>query len=400
MAIKEQCLKCKGYNPSADLCTIKWAQPGYDGQACIEFVDLSAPKVASEKAQEDEVVVVNPTVKKRGTSHFNKNRIVRGVALNKNTVIGKVEKESEPPIVLNIPESLIRGIGVFLFLLLLCGIGYGTYYYITQRQAQEREDLVWKARIELEAVKSEKTIEYLKLQNMDYTDGLLTLSFLRNYSKYNVNNQITDSVISKEIVSLVAIDPNRWDTICYYLKKAEVDLKLVYSDVLKKPSICIRYSDLSNILLSDEAQKEGIALFTLLKGKEVLGYALKHFSSDRFFRVEGMEMDNENFYLNLSYDDNVAKLGKTFLDTTEVNMHFRDPVGDMGSILDGMLSICTRTNKGFGFTFKGQKNHQIDSVVWTVEKMRTIAKNNKNIPSEYRKTNQVKTIITRTTSKK
>ena len=172
------------------------------------------------------------------------------------------------------------------------------------------------------------------------------------------------------------------------------------SDVLKKPSICIRYSDLSNIILSDEAQKEGIALFTLLKGKEVLGYALKHFSSDRFFRVEGIEMDNENFYLNLSYDDNVAKLGKTFLDTTEVNMHFRDPVGDMGSILDGMLSICTRTNKGFGFTFKGQKSHKIDRVEWSVEKMRKIAEKNISIPYESRKTNQVKTIITRTTSKK
>lgn len=396
MAIKEQCLKCKGYNPSADLCTIKWAQPKYDGQACVEFADLSVPKVVRGHVEE-ELKVVNPAVKKRGTSHINKSRVVRVESLELN---GNDDTDKESPFVLKIPESALREFGLFLFVLLFCGICYGTYWYMNQRQAQKREDLVWKARVELEAVKSERTIEYLKLHNMDYTDGLLTLSFLRNYSKYNVNNQITDSVILKEIVSLVVINPNRWDTICYYLNKAEVDLKIVYSDVLKKPSICIRYSDLSNIILSDEAQKEGIALFTLLKGKEVLGYALKHFSSDRFFRVEGMEMDNENFYLNLSYDDNVAQLGKTFLDTTEVNMHFRDPVGDMGSILDGMLSICTRTNKGFGFTFKGQKSHKIDRVEWSVEKMRKIAEKNISIPYESRKTNQVKTIITRTTSKK
>lgn len=72
----------------------------------------------------------------------------------------------------------------------------------------------------------------------------------------------------------------------------------------------------------------------------------------------------------------------------------------MGSILDGMLSICTHTNRGFGFTFKGQKSHQIDCVECSVEKMRKIAEKNINIPYESRKTNQVKTIITRTTSKK
>ena len=174
-------MKCKGYNPSADLCTRKWTQPVYDGKACGEFVDPPTPKVVKERAEED-VKVVTPAIKKRGTSHINKSRVVKGVSQKQN---GNENAEEESTFVLKVPELALHGLGMFLLILLLCGVGYGTYYYISQQKAQEREDLVWKGRVELEAVKSEKTIEYLKLQKMDYADGLLTLSFLRNYHHSN-----------------------------------------------------------------------------------------------------------------------------------------------------------------------------------------------------------------------
>lgn len=306
---------------------------------------------------------------------------------------------------IDIPETFFWGgyriLRILLLTIVIISTIYGVYAFVKYNERQDREELVWKARIELEAIRDTKIIEYLKLYKIDYNydDALLTLSFLRNYSKFNVINQLSDSVMSKEIASLVAIYPNKWDTICCYLNKAEVDLKIVYSDVSMEPSICMRYSDLSKQLLSDKAKKEGKVKFEILKGKEVLGYALQHFRSDRFFKVIGMDLEKENYYLNLLYDDNKAKLGKSFLDTTEVNMHFRDPVGDMGSILDGMLAICSRTNRGFGFIFKGYKNHQIDSVVWPVEKMRKIAEDNISYPLESRKTNQVSTVIIRTTKR-
>ena len=400
MAIKEQCIKCKGYNPIAELCTIKWTQPNYDGQTCIEFADPSAPKVSKEKVQEDEMKVIKPGVTKRGSSRINNSRIVKGEALSQNNVIDKVGKKSESPFILYIHESVIRGIGLLLLVMLLGGIGYGAYYYINQQQAQEREDLVWKARVVLEAVKGEKTIEYLKLQDMDYTDGLLTLSFLRNYNSSNPYKLITDSIVLAEIASLSAIAPNRWDTICHYLQLADVDLKIVYSDLLQNPTVTIDSQALSEVLLSDKVRKLGLEMFTVLKGCEILRYAKIHFQGDVFFNVDSMSLKDKSLLLCLSYDDSKARLGHSYLRKDRVNPHFTDPVGEMGSILDGMLSICTRTNRGFGFVYTGQKSHKVDRCEWTVDEMRGIAEaNGAKFFVGNRKTNQVKTVIVRRNNK-
>ena len=141
-------------------------------------------------------------------------------------------------------------------------------------------------------------------------------------------------------------------------------------------------------------------MFTVLKGCEILRYAKMHFQGDVFFNVDSMSLNDKSLLLCLSYDDSKARLGDSYLRMDRVNPHFTDPVGEMGSILDGMLSICTRTNRGFGFVYTAQKSHKVDRCEWTIDEMREIAEANRaKFFVGNRKTNQVKTVIVRRNNK-
>lgn len=394
MAKKEQCLKCKDYNLQIGLCTIKWEEPKFDGTIC-EQIAVAAdgdavdrkPNVNSEEQGTDQPYPKIQTRKGNGKNHR--------VRIQGSAVVAEENHEVEKTKnVVNIPEKVLHIIGGILFVLIIGGVGYGAYSYIQHEKDKAKEELVWRARIELEAIRSSKIIEYLRLFNIEQDKDLLMLSFVR--SEYSANKIITDSVIRQELASLVAIAPDRWDTIYHYLSKAGVDLQATYSNIKNEPSTTIKHEDFAEKLLSANVKEAGLALFSKLKAAEILRYALVHFDRDIIFRADSVSLDDKFVRLNLSYDDTKAQIGKSYTDTTRVNQHFTDPVGEMGSILDGMLSICTRTNRGFGFVYTGRKSHRKDVCEWNVEKTREIAIANSNkLLLDGRKTNQVRTVLYR-----
>ena len=400
MAKEEQCKLCKGYSPASDLCTIKWQQPEYDGADCEQFRDQQSKVPANgsskEKSDEEAQQSDNPVrIVRRGASHASGGIYVQGKVSEKKA--SSTEKDVEvSERVIEIPRWLPGVLGVCLFFLLIGGVGYGIYYYLEDSKRQEREDLVWKARIELETIRDDKTYEYLQLSQMEYEDDALRLIYLSKPPLGNNDREVTDSVMLNEFVSTVAIHPNRWQTVCDCLKEAKVNLVLVYSNVLERPSVTITYNRLAKIISDEEALQEGLELFTVLKGLEVMNYARQHFSNDRYISADRVSMDDKYFKLSLSYDDSNARLGEVFLDTTQVPSHFTDPVGDMGSILDGMLSVCTRINRGVAFVYTGRRSHKVDRWQWSADKVREAAKHyNRNLLIQGRKTNQVHTVITK-----
>ena len=396
MAKKEQCICCKGYNPLSDLCTIKWLQPQFDGNDCDEFRDKKtiehvAPTSADlNNPEEPYSQNTDFHIRKRGSSSVSNNVFLEG-----NGDHDETKKDAqEHRFVLEIPAITIRIIGIVVLVAILVGAIYGIYAYMESKEKQNTEDLVWKARIPLETIRGNKTIEYLRIHKISYEENTLHISLLRNILGTNETIHFTDTLMQLEIASLVSLASQEWDTVCTNLQKAHINLSFEYSDVKDKPVLMIPYSELFNRLLTKDILEKGMKYFTIMKGLEIFQYARNHFKKDIIFTVDSVSMNANYVALHLSYDDKKAKLGKSFLDTNRINQHYTDPVGNMGSILDGMLAICCRTNKGIAFVYVGKNNKKRDIWAWDAEKTKElIEEQSQKLLLDGRKTNQVRTVI-------
>ncbi|MBR1933247.1 MAG: hypothetical protein IJ841_06130 [Prevotella sp.] len=278
--------------------------------------------------------------------------------------------------------------GIFVLAVLL-GLWLAYSYWARQKAEEEREDAVWMARIELKVLQSDKSIAYLRLKEMKYEDNLLKLYFTSWPTSYDDNPQ----ELMNDFTSLLTMNPDMWRKVSDYLQQAAVNLQINCSAGLP---IMIGNAQLDSLLDNEKLMERGRQVFVEKKKQEVLKYAQTHFRGDPYFRVEEVKSDDRFVTLRLSYDDSNSYLGKTYTDTARVNAHFTDAVGDMGSILDGMLTICTRTNTGFAFEYTGRKKHTRTRLEWSADKARELQK---NIAERYwhreRKTNQVRTVMVR-----
>lgn len=400
MPIKDQCIGCKGFNPQTGLCTIRWEQLTFDGVNCDKFQSTKnvEPETNDEKKDfvEDSLSsgIPSNSILKRGKSIANRMVYVKG-SPSVHQKKPDVEEEEHPKFVIQIPENVARVFYRLLLLIIVVGIGYGIYYFIQDAEKQKREDLVWKARAELDVIKNDKTMEYMRLADVEYEDRMLRLSYIIRFHKsYSAVEQSSDSLLRLAFMSEVALFPERWKTISKYLNEAQVKLAVTCWNDFSNPSFALSGKELVSLLENKKLLSKGLKFFEEMKADEVLEYARIHFRNDRFLKVDGIVSGQQSLELHLSYDDSKARLGKSFLDTARVSAHFTDPVGDMGSILDGMLAISTRTDKGIAFVYKGRMSQKVDSCVWDAESAKKLAKKyNGGLLLEGRKTNQVKTVI-------
>lgn len=282
-------------------------------------------------------------------------------------------------------------------ILILCVVIAGlagiwlVYSTLARQQAEEeREDLVWMARRELNVQQADKTIAYLRLIEMKYEDQLLKLGF----SSWPSGNATNDSAMWSDFSSMVAMYPGMWRKVANYLQQAEVDMQLTFNSYQQQPSLVVGSGQLSALLDDEQMLSAALNVFILKKKQEVLYYAAQHFHRTPYFRVEQLEINGNCLALQLSYDETVAVPGASYLDNTRVNPEFTDAVGDMGSILDGMLAICLRKNLGFAFEYKARKKKTIKRVEWDAQQAREIHKEtSEQFWYRDRPINQVHTVV-------
>ena len=73
---------------------------------------------------------------------------------------------------------------ILLALLLVIGTGY--YFVSRQYEKQEREDMVWMARLVLEEIKADKSFEYLRLDSITYYDRNLMLTYRAKHDIFDI----------------------------------------------------------------------------------------------------------------------------------------------------------------------------------------------------------------------
>jgi hypothetical protein len=400
VAKKEQCIECKGFNSNTGLCTIKWQEPLFDRHDCHDFknkLSSGETETHTEKQDKEDLKEENSQssylrVKKRGLSHVSNSVFVKSEMDKENEISEK------SGLVLEVPENVFRIgsriLGILLLIAVVLGVIYGIYAYVTYQERQEKEDLIWKAKVVLEEIRGDKTIGYLRLNKIIEEDNMMRLSFLRNICGTNGISHFSDTLMYKEMASLITIAPQKWDSLFSLLQEIGADLSIEYSDVKGKPAILIPHSQLQSKLLAKELLDEGDQIFIQRKSEEVVQYAKKHFAGDTFFDVDTVTHDTDYVTLWLKYDDGKAQLGKSFLDRTYINPHFTDPVGDMGSIFDNMWPICLRTNKGIAIDYQGTKSNSKNRVEWNAIEIKELhQKYGDSFYTEHRKTNQVHTVI-------
>ena len=286
---------------------------------------------------------------------------------------------------------------IFIIIILPCLAFYCFNMYKQQRE--EIEHLIWKARIELEPLCNDRTVQYLSMHDLSCESNQLRINFLYEplssfEDKYK--NEDDDKFKYAELMSIINLRPDKWKAASEYLLKANANVSFTFSSSIER-TINITSQQFKEILSDKQLHEIGEEIFLIRKKMETLEYARFHFARDKYFDVDSLSIDEKFVTLHLSHDDSKAQLGHSFLDTTRVALHFTDKVGRMGSILDNMLSICAKTKKGFAFSYYGNKSHKVQRCEWNAEKAMKMHEETADKKwLDNRKTNRVRTVITRT----
>ena len=331
-------------------------------------------------------------IRKRGTSN-------RGIGLD----LGAIHSDltPQPPRQQRSKNGTWIKLIVALVMTVAIIVG-GGYYYIQYKDEQERqrlEDLIWKARYELSIVESDKTISYLRLNNTKYEDGMLKLELLMHTSHDIIKAVGSDSTAhSKMFFSLVSLYPECWATVSQCLEEANTDMELTYIDRGRDYKQNVTHSMLKTYLADENIMGNCTKIFAQLKAAEIYDYACQHFRGDKYLTPDSVSLTDDFVTLYISFDDSKYYLDDSYLDSTRVDVQFTDKVGDMGSVYDGMISLCSRTDRGFAFVYQGSKRNTIHRVPWSRERTRVLCENYKGlIGQQDRKTHQVRTIVTKKT---
>lgn len=285
-----------------------------------------------------------------------------------------------------------------LFIIIIPCVSFYCFIRYKQR-CEEIENMIWKARIELEPLCNDRTVNYLSMHDVSCESNQLRIKFL-----YVPLSSLDDKYKKEEdykfkyaeLMSIINLHPDTWKAASEYLLKANANVSFTFSSNIER-TINITSQQFKEILSDKKLREIGEEIFLIRKKLETFEYARFHFAKDKYFDVDSLSIDEKFVTLHLSHDDSKAQLGHSFLDTIRVSLHFTDKVGRMGSILDNMLSICAKTKKGFAFSYYGNKSHKVQRCEWNAEKAMKMHEETADKKwLDNRKTNRVRTVITRT----
>lgn len=367
MAKKEQCLKCKGYNESQDLCTHLWLQPTYDETDCDYYHDSLHDK--KREAQQVSQHIDEKVAKEKGTA---KEDISVGRASHSSSIASKS--------IMAFAAVIVSCVAFFV----------GKTIYTNHLDEEEKKDAMMLVKFNLEGIKNDRTTGFSTLSSYVYENDTLSLVF--DCSRSHIGKSTIYNNVEDDFMAVVTTTPEKWLDISKILSEVKINLSASFPAISRK--IVLPYDTLYAWVRDTIRIKKGNDYFAKYKMDEVVDCAKKHFANDRYFSVEGYSVEDDCVLLNLSYYDVNTKLGETFYDKKRVPLHFTDKVDEMGTLLDGMLDVCTRIGKGLGFTYTGTTKHEKYSCIWTIDEIPALMENERSrFLNDQDPTNQVSTVI-------
>lgn len=391
MAKKNQCLKCCRFNESNDLCTKLWTQPTYDGTECNSYSAESHQSPANQ----------NPQVKNTPNVVGVRRRkdAISLTAPDKHSVhkseTTKRQEDSEKIINLDVPRLIYRNykyLKGFFVLIFMIGLFYVGNYVYKNYHERENEEAILLVQSYLSEIQSNKLAEFSKIRSHYYANDTLYISFEFSKNHEIGKKSIVDYRLEDDFMAIVAITPTAWKEIFKILSDSKINLSLAMPTDEK--SLKLSCDSLLTWVNDTKRIQKGNYCFVFYKMQEVLDYARIHFANDGVFDVIGYSANKDSVILNLSFYDKNLNLSESFYNKKGVPLHFLDKVGNMGSILDGMLLICSRQGSGLGFSYEGKTNHKKYSCYWSADEVPELVKKyGRIINNDKQETNQVKTTI-------
>ncbi len=403
MAKETECGKCDSYK--AGICTKLWAEPSFDGSACELIASSTPPCEKAEQMQEDADSEPARKIRRRGSSAAGHSaKVVMGQENSSVSDRGSINHRT-----LYVGEKTFSSLPYIWYAVLLCfllvigAVGwYGWRYY----EKVKMEELSLEICGSLQLFRDNPFISYLQIQEMGLDDNSFYVGLrfpeanaynpLANCSvaKYLEGDSASDKFMRECFLSLMTVYPSNWDCVCHLLDSANLDLSLRYSQL--SDTCVISHSELLAMAPGTRAFREGEALFIDFKKADVLNYAQCHFKKDCFFSPDSVSLTSNTVTLHLNYDDTYP-LGNSFTDVEHIAGHFTDPVGDMGSIADNMLTICSLKKCGMAIEYFGRKSHKIKRWEWDANRTQDFLSDYQGyIPYSGRQKNQVQTVIVNT----
>lgn len=255
---------------------------------------------------------------------------------------------------------------IFLGIVLLLAVGYCGYRYVQLRNA--RFDAMCVVEHELGVMeRDEVTADFVHIGYHTYEDGLLTVYVRLNVPeecpiKFNLDS------ISREFLCLTAIYPEGWDAIIKQLVIADISMQLCYNGYEVKHSVRMSPDEMNHLFDNSSDVAEAKEIFAQRKLMEVKDYALRHFKYDAYLRLKDVHLEPDYVALTLEYDDSKYQLSPSLCDTSRIANHFIDKVDTMGSIVDNMLQICLRTDRGIAIEYEGKQKGTFHRCNYNVSK--------------------------------
>lgn len=263
----------------------------------------------------------------------------------------------------------MKKIHVLLGLILLLIAGYFGYRYVKFRNVRFEAMCIIEHELGV-MERDEMTVQYVKLINYEAEGNRVDVQLLIDKSA-----QIYFGIdsLQLEFLSYTTIFQRGWDTIANQLQRGNIALKVKVTGPTTDGEVNFAPERLQRVLKDSVEMSKALELFELRKLIEVRDYAMRHFRNDHYLRLRNISLEPDFVVLTLGFDDSQYQIAPSLRDSNRIANHFIDKVDKMGSIVDNMLQICIRSNRGIAIEYKGDQKGTFHRCEYNVSKTREMA---------------------------
>lgn len=378
MAKLTQCENCKEYQAGLNLCTRKWKDVCFDDTDCEFLLGNPGDSAGSDVESEERSVNNISKITKRGSVRYddNFNERVTGTDTSKIQYSNSKIKSS---------SSLYSTVAFIVIFMISCCVGVA-YFLKNVENEKEKEQAKAHQSYVLDEILQDKTLNSIKMISHYFDGDTLVVNY---FAVPQIANCIRKNSLKTEFQNMVLLYHDKWKevlntvhdeqsviiaTFNRYDYKNTVPpiststLKTVlnYEEVMD--TITITMDEVGTFIDNKALRKNAMEVFAKRKIYDIEEYVKMHYRNTAILKMHSVTLDKDFVRVALSFDDSRSRIGTTLLDSTRIDLNFIDKVGERGSILKEIFSICSRTHRGFTIEYVGSQKGTHHVLSWSYDR--------------------------------
>ena len=379
MARLNQCKDCKDYQSNLNLCTREWKELCFDDTDCKFKFDNIEDSASSTSESEDFNENIHSRVAKRGS--------IRSGTASDNKVI-KEAMEMHAPKIKHSSSSISKRvhpyyIAIFFIIIILVLGGFGISCYLKNEEKEQEKSHV---NYLLDEIQQDKTLNSIKMISHHYEGDTLLVNY---FAIPSIAKKIYKDSLKNEFQNMVLLHHDKWKellnsvvdkqsiviaTFNRYHHRQETspdhtsEVKSIYEFEDVEDSTTITLAEINAFIDNPDLRKNAVAVFANRKLFDIEEYVNLHYANTSMLKMHSVTLDKDFVRVALSFDDSRSRIGSTLLDSMNIDPNFTDKVGERGSILREIFSICSRTHRGFTIEYIGSQKGTHHILSWNYDR--------------------------------